>query len=94
MLTTIIVLGFLVILISIYLFLINIRKNDVTSDEYQISGNTDETTEPKPKVTKSQLKSIRKDDLITLAKDEFDVDFSKSLNKSDLINKIYELYNQ
>lgn len=94
MLTTIIVLGFLVILISIYLFLINIRKIDVTSDEYQISGNTDETTEPKPKVTKSQLKSIRKDDLITLAKDEFDVDFSKSLNKSDLINKIYELYNQ
>lgn len=94
MLTTIIVLGFLVILISIYLFLINIRKIDVTSDKYQISGNTDETTEPKPKVTKSQLKSIRKDDLITLAKDEFDVDFAKSLNKSDLINKIYELYNQ
>lgn len=94
MLTTIIVLGFLVILISIYLFLINIRKIDVTSDEYQISGNTDETTESKPKVTKSQLKSIRKDDLITLAKDEFDVDFAKSLNKTDLINKIYELYNQ
>jgi len=94
MLTTIIVLGFLVILVSIYLFLINIGEIDVTSDEYQISGNTNETTEPKPKVTKSQLKSIRKDDLITLAKDEFDVDFAKSLNKTDLINKIYELYNQ
>lgn len=94
MLTTIIVLGFLVIIVSIYLFLINIGEIDVTSDEYQISGNTNETTEPKPKVTKSQLKSIRKDDLITLAKDEFDVDFAKSLNKTDLINKIYELYNQ
>lgn len=94
MLTTIIVLGFLVIIVSIYLFLINIGEIDVTSDEYQISGNTNETTEPKPKVTKSQLKSIRKDDLITLAKDEFDVEFPKSLNKPDLINKIYELYNQ
>jgi hypothetical protein len=46
------------------------------------------------KVTKSSLRGMRKADLISIAKKEFNVEFDSSLTKTNLINKVYELYNK
>ena len=46
------------------------------------------------KVTKSSLRSKTKAQLIDVAKNEFDVEFDSSLTKTNLINKVYELYNK
>lgn len=46
------------------------------------------------KVTKSSLRSKNKAQLISIAKEEFDVEFDSSLTKTNLINKVYELYNK
>jgi len=46
------------------------------------------------KVTKSSLRSKTKAQLIDVAKNEFDVEFDSSLSKTNLINKVYELYNK
>ena len=46
------------------------------------------------KVTKSSLRSKTKAQLVDLAKKEFNVEFDSSLTKTNLINKVYELYNK
>lgn len=46
------------------------------------------------KVTKSSLRGMKKDELISIAKKEFNVEFDSSLTKTNLINKVYELYNK
>lgn len=46
------------------------------------------------KVTKSSLRSKTKAQLIDLANKEFNVEFDSSLTKTNLINKVYELYNK
>ena len=46
------------------------------------------------KVTKSSLRAMKKAELISTAKEEFNVDFDSSLTKTNLINKVYELYNK
>jgi gas vesicle protein len=46
------------------------------------------------KVTKSSLRSKTKAQLIDVAKKEFNVEFDSSLTKTNLINKVYELYNK
>ena len=46
------------------------------------------------KVTKSSLRAMKKAELISTAKKEFNVDFDSSLTKTNLINKVYELYNK
>ena len=45
------------------------------------------------KVTKSKLNSLTKNQLIAAAKSEFDVELDPSLTKSNLVNKVYSLYN-
>ena len=45
------------------------------------------------KVTKSKLNSLTKSQLIAAAKSEFDVELDSSLTKSNLVNKVYSLYN-
>lgn len=47
----------------------------------------------KGKVTKSKLNSLTKNQLIAAAKSEFDVELDSSLTKSNLVNKVYSLYN-
>ena len=46
------------------------------------------------KITKSSLRAMKKAELISTAKKEFNVDFDSSLTKTNLINKVYELYNK
>lgn len=46
------------------------------------------------KTTKSSLRAMKKAELISTAKKEFNVDFDSSLTKTNLINKVYELYNK
>jgi hypothetical protein len=46
------------------------------------------------KVTKSSLRGMKKGELISIAKKEFNVEFDSSLTKTNLINKVYELYNK
>jgi gas vesicle protein len=46
------------------------------------------------KVTKSSLRGKTKAQLVDLAKKEFNVEFDSSLTKTNLINKVYELYNK
>tara|TARA_Y100000385_G_C12966919_1_gene582269 strand:+ start:542 stop:832 length:291 start_codon:yes stop_codon:yes gene_type:complete len=57
--------------------------------------------EPKPtvvtkkkKVTKSSLRTMKKGELIKLAKSDFDTDFDSSLTKTNLVNKVYQLYHK
>lgn len=44
------------------------------------------------KVTKSKLRMLKKDDLISHAKSEFNVQFEDGITKTNLINKVYELH--
>lgn len=46
------------------------------------------------KVTKSKLRELKKSELQSHAKVEFNEDFDDSVTKSNLINKIYELHKQ
>lgn len=46
------------------------------------------------KVTKSKLRELKKSELQSHAKAEFNEDFDDSVTKSNLINKIYELHKQ
>ena len=46
------------------------------------------------KVTKSSLRGKTKGELVDLAKSEFDVKLDSSLTKTNLINKVYALYNK
>ena len=46
------------------------------------------------KVTKAQLRVMDKEELVALAKREFNTDFDVTLTKTNLINKVYELYNK
>ena len=44
------------------------------------------------KVTKSKLRMLKKSDLIEHANAQFDAELDSSLNKTNLINKVYELH--
>lgn len=46
------------------------------------------------KVTKSSLRRKTKAELVSISKSKFGVDFDLSLTKTNLINKVYELYNK
>jgi gas vesicle protein len=46
------------------------------------------------KMTKAKLRGMNKGELVDLAKVEFNVEFDLSLTKTNLINKVYELYNK
>ena len=46
------------------------------------------------KITKSALRAMKKAELITTAKKEFKIDLDSKLTKSNLINKVYELYHK
>ena len=46
------------------------------------------------KMTKAKLRGMNKGQLVELAKTEFNVEFDSSLTKTNLINKVYELYNK
>ena len=48
----------------------------------------------KKKVTKSSLRAMKKGELIKLAKSDFDTDFDSSLTKTNLVNKVYQLYHK
>jgi ABC-type transporter MlaC component len=44
------------------------------------------------KVTKTKLKTLTKDELLTLADKKFDTELDSTLTKTNLVNKVYELY--
>jgi len=46
------------------------------------------------KVTKSQLRGMNKAQLLSMAKNDFNVELDSSLTKTNLINKVYELHNK
>jgi len=46
------------------------------------------------KVTKSKLRTLKKQDLIDHARANFDAELSSSLTKTNLINKVYELHHK
>ena len=46
------------------------------------------------KVTKYSLRGKTKSELVSIAKSEFDVELDSSLTKTNLINKVYALYNK
>jgi uncharacterized protein (UPF0147 family) len=48
----------------------------------------------KGKVTKSKLRSMTKVQMLEAAKQDHNVDLDSKLNKTNLINKVYELYNK
>ena len=46
------------------------------------------------KVTKSKLRGLKKQELLDHARAEFDEAFDSSMNKTNLINKVYELHHK
>ena len=44
------------------------------------------------KVTKTKLKTLSKEELITLSDKKFDIELDSTLTKTNLVNKVYELY--
>jgi len=46
------------------------------------------------KITKSTLRAMKKAELVKIAKKEFKVDLDSKLTKSNLVNKVYELYHK
>jgi uncharacterized protein (UPF0335 family) len=48
----------------------------------------------KGKVTKSKLRSMTKVQMLEAAKKDHNVELDSKLNKTNLINKVYELYNK
>ena len=46
------------------------------------------------KITKSALRTMKKDELIETAKAQFKSDLDPKLTKSNLVNKVYELYHK
>tara|TARA_R110000803_G_scaffold99023_1_gene167099 strand:+ start:427 stop:744 length:318 start_codon:yes stop_codon:yes gene_type:complete len=48
----------------------------------------------KGKVTKSKLRSMTKPQMLKMAKKDHKIELDSKLNKTNLINKVYELYNK
>ena len=46
------------------------------------------------KITKSALRTMKKAELLKTAKNEFKIDLDSKLTKSNLVNKVYELYHK
>ena len=46
------------------------------------------------KITKSALRAMKKAELFKIAKKEFKIDLDSKLTKSNLVNKVYELYHK
>ena len=46
------------------------------------------------KITKSALRVMKKAELFKIAKKEFKIDLDSKLTKSNLVNKVYELYHK
>ena len=46
------------------------------------------------KITKSALRTMKKDELLETAKAQFKADLDPKLTKSNLVNKVYELYHK
>ena len=46
------------------------------------------------KITKSALRTMKKAELLKTAKKEFKIDLDSKLTKSNLVNKVYELYHK
>jgi hypothetical protein len=44
------------------------------------------------KITKSTLRTMKKSELFKIAKTEFKIELDSKLSKSNLVNKVYELY--
>ena len=44
------------------------------------------------KVTKTKLKTLTKDELLTISDKKFDTELDSTLTKTNLVNKVYELY--
>ena len=60
-----------------------------------VSGSKRKGRKPSTKkITKSALRAMKKAELITTAKKEFKVTLDSKLTKSNLVNKVYELYHK
>ena len=60
-----------------------------------ISKSNVNTNKPSvKKITKSALRTMKKDELFETAKAQFKIDLDSKLTKSNLVNKVYELYHK
>lgn len=68
-------------------------KNQVDDVTKAVGGSKRKGRKP-VKVTKTSLRELKKEDLIKKAKKEFKVTLDSKLTKSNLVNKVYELYHK
>ncbi len=61
--------------------------NDVRTSKNKVRRN-------RKKVTKSKLRDMDKNQLISMAKLDFNIDLDYTSTKTNLINKVYELHNK
>jgi uncharacterized protein YoxC len=69
-------------------------KKQIKDVSTAVTGSERKGRKQSTKITKSSLREMKKDELINHAATKFKVTFDDSLNKTTLINKIYELYHK
>ena len=71
------------------------RFNEVKEELKDVAEElSDVVSAVKGKVTKSKLRSMTKAQLFAIALEDHGVELDSTLNKTNLINKVYELYNK
>lgn len=71
------------------------RFNEVKEELKDVADEiSDVVSAATGKVTKSKLRSMTKPQMLKMAKKDHKIDLDSKLNKTNLINKVYELYNK
>ncbi len=70
-------------------------KYDTVKDELRdvLEEAADVVSAIKGKVTKTKLRTFTKKELLAMAEKDHGVDFPSSITKTNLVNKVYSLYN-
>lgn len=74
----------------------DVLKNtaDQLGDVVDAMGGSKRKGRKSSKPTKSSLRGLKKEELLKLAKKDFKVELDSNLTKTNLVNKVYELYHK
>ena len=67
---------------------------DQLGDVVEAAGGSKRKGKKSSKPTKSSLRGLKKEELLKLAKKDFKVELDSNLTKTNLVNKVYELYHK
>ena len=70
------------------------KKQSISKSNLNTKKTSTKIASRNNKVTKTALREMKKEDLIAKAKKEFKITLDSKLTKSNLVNKVYELYHK